>query len=152
MKNPRSEENWKRFCIFPLCSTILQFQNMKRTLRLETCLLTRLLHPLHRRRMEREAKTKVVASVWGGKGQNVFFLTAPAVLPRSIWKKQLNSTVSSKTTESKQLWRQEKEQIVPPKQTQRPLSCLLFPSFLHYMIHSICDRDGVYCVQWLRFI
>ena len=43
----------------------------------------------HRRRMEREAKAKVVASVWGAKF--VQFLAALAVLPLSIWKKRLNS-------------------------------------------------------------
>ena len=39
---------------------------------------------------EAEAKAKVDASVWGAKF--VQFLAAPAVLPRSIWKKRLNST------------------------------------------------------------
>ena len=48
-----------------------------------------------RRRMEREAKTKVVASVWGTKF--VQFLATLAVLPRSIWKKRLNSTALSKS-------------------------------------------------------
>ena len=36
----------------------------------------------HRRRMEREAKAKVVAFVWGA--EFVQFLAALAVLPRSI--------------------------------------------------------------------
>ena len=39
--------------------------------------------------METEGKAKVVASVWGAKF--VQFLAALAVLPRSIWKKRLNS-------------------------------------------------------------
>ena len=43
--------------------------------------------------MEREAKAKVVASVWGAKF--VIFLAVLAVLPQSIWEKRLNSTVSS---------------------------------------------------------
>ena len=43
----------------------------------------------HRRRMEREAKAKVVASVWGA--DFVQFLAALAILPRSIWKKRMNS-------------------------------------------------------------
>ena len=43
----------------------------------------------HRRRMETEAKAKVVTSVWGA--DFVQFLAALAVLPRSIWKKRLNS-------------------------------------------------------------
>ena len=38
----------------------------------------------HRRRIETKGKAKVVASVWGAKF--VQFLTALAVLPRSIWK------------------------------------------------------------------
>ena len=44
--------------------------------------------------METEGKAKVVASVWGAKF--VQFLAALAVLPRSVWKKRLNSTVSFK--------------------------------------------------------
>ena len=39
----------------------------------------------HRRRMETEAKAKVVASVWGAKF--IHFLAAKAVLPRSIERK-----------------------------------------------------------------
>ena len=38
--------------------------------------------------MEREAKAKVVASVWGA--DFVQFLTALAVLPRSIWNNRMN--------------------------------------------------------------
>ena len=41
--------------------------------------------------MEREAKAKVVASVLGAKF--VQFLATLAVLPRSIWKKRMNSTL-----------------------------------------------------------
>ena len=62
------------------------------------------LTPRHRR-MEREAKAKVVASVWGAKF--VQFLAPLAVLPRSIWKNMMNSTVSYKSAEAKQLERQE---------------------------------------------
>ena len=51
---------------------------------------------IHRRRMEREAKAKVVASVWGA--DFVQFPAALADLPRSIWKKRLNSSYSSKST------------------------------------------------------
>ena len=47
---------------------------------------------MHRRRIEREAKAKVVASVWGA--DFVQFLATLAVLPRSIWKNIMNSTVS----------------------------------------------------------
>ena len=50
----------------------------------------------HRRRMEREAKAKVMASFFGEKF--IQFLAAGAVLPRSSWKKRLKSTVSSKST------------------------------------------------------
>ena len=39
--------------------------------------------------MEREAKAKVIASVWGV--ECIQFLAALAVLPRLIWKKRLNS-------------------------------------------------------------
>ena len=42
----------------------------------------------HRGRMEREAKAKVVAPVWGA--EFIQFLGALAVFPRSIWKKRLN--------------------------------------------------------------
>ena len=58
----------------------------------------------HRRRMKREAKTKVVPSVWGA--ECIQFLAAQAVLPRSIWKKRLNSSYSSKLTDAKWLARQ----------------------------------------------
>ena len=44
----------------------------------------------HRRRMEREVKAKVVASVLGADFEQ--FLAALAVLPRSIWKKRSNSS------------------------------------------------------------
>ena len=54
--------------------------------------------------IETEGKSKVVMSVWGAKF--VQFLAALAVLPESIWKKRLNSSVSFKTTETKQLARQ----------------------------------------------
>ena len=49
--------------------------------------------------MDREAKAKVVASVWGA--EFIKFLAALAVLPRSIWKKRENSSYSSKLTEAK---------------------------------------------------
>ena len=54
--------------------------------------------------MGTEAKAKVVASVLGAKFDQ--FLAALSVLPRSIWKNKTNSTVSSKSTEAKQLARQ----------------------------------------------
>ena len=44
----------------------------------------------HRRRMEREAKAKVVVSVWGADFNQL--LAALAILPRSIWKKMMNSS------------------------------------------------------------
>ena len=49
---------------------------------------------IHRRRMETEAKLKIVASVWGT--EFIPFLAMLAILPRSIWKNRINSTVSSK--------------------------------------------------------
>ena len=42
--------------------------------------------------MAREAKATVVASVWGA--DFVQFLAALVVLPRSVWKKRLNSPYS----------------------------------------------------------
>ena len=48
----------------------------------------------HRRSMETEAKTKVVASVWEAKF--IKFLAALAVLPRSIRNKRLSSSFSFK--------------------------------------------------------
>ena len=66
------------------------------------------VHLTHRRRMEREAKAKVFASVWGA--DFVQFSAALAVLPRSIWKNRRSSTVSSKPTKSKQLAQQGIEQ------------------------------------------
>ena len=44
----------------------------------------------HWRRMEREAKAKVVAAVWGTEWLQ--FHATLAVLPRSIWNKRLNSS------------------------------------------------------------
>ena len=59
------------------------------------------LYPaVHRRRMERETKAKVVASVWA---DFVQFLATLAVLPRSIWKNRMNSIFSFKYTKTKQL-------------------------------------------------
>ena len=49
--------------------------------------------------MELEAKAKVIASVWGAKF--VQYLATLAVLPRSNWKKRLNSSFSSNSTEAK---------------------------------------------------
>ena len=72
---------------------------------------------------------KVVASVCGA--NFVQFLAALAVLPRSIWKKRLNSSFSFKWTKAKQLTRQDIEHILPPKPTRRPLHCLLIPSFFY---------------------
>ena len=59
------------------------------------------------------------------------FLATLAVLPWSIWKKRSNSSYFSKSTEAKQLARQGIEQILPPKQTRRPLPCLLILSFFY---------------------
>ena len=57
----------------------------------------------HWRRVEREAKAKVVASDWGA--EFIQFLAALTVLPRSIWKKWLNSFYSFPSWYNrKQLW------------------------------------------------
>ena len=59
----------------------------------------------HRRRMETEAKAKVVASGWGA--EFIQFLAVLAILSRHIGKNSMNSTFSSKLTEAKQLVWQE---------------------------------------------
>ena len=46
------------------------------------------MYSTHGRRMAREAKTKVVASVW--EADFVQFLAALADLPRSIWINRMN--------------------------------------------------------------
>ena len=56
--------------------------------------------PYHKRRIEREEKAKLVASVWREKF--IQFLAALAVLPQLNWKKKLNSSLSFKSTEGKQ--------------------------------------------------
>ena len=57
------------------------------------------LSSFHRRRMETEAKAKVVSSVWGA--DFIQFLAALTIFPRSIWKNRRISTFSSKSTERK---------------------------------------------------
>ena len=52
------------------------------------------------------------------------YLEGTVEFSRSAWKKRFNSTVSFKSTETKQLARQGIEQILPRKQTRRPLTCL----------------------------
>ena len=90
--------------------------------------------------METEGKAKVIASVWGATFFQ--FLAALAVLTPvyleetvefswSIRKKQMNSTVSFKSTKTKQLTQQGIELILSPKPTRRPLPCLLSPSFFY---------------------
>ena len=64
--------------------------------------------------MEREAKVRVVAPVWGA--DFVQFPAALAVLPRLILKNRMNSTVFSKPTEAKQLAQQGILKTCPPKQ------------------------------------
>ena len=89
--------------------------------------------------MERETKAKVIESVWGA--DFVQFLPALAVLPQSIRKNRTNSTVSSKSTEAKQLARQGIEQNLPPKQTRRPLLLILSLSFFY----------ALYVCTWCKF-
>ena len=52
--------------------------------------------------MEREAKAKVVGSVWGA--DFVQFLAALDVLPRSIWRNRMNLTVSLPTVFTVHIW------------------------------------------------
>ena len=75
-------------------------------------------------RIRRQGKRS--ARLFGG--QN-FINSVLAVVPQMI-KKWMNSTFSFKQTKAKQLARQGIKQILPPKQTQRPLPCLLIPFFL----------------------
>ena len=96
--------------------------------------------------MEREAKAKVVASVWGS--DFVKFLAALAVLPRWVWKKRLNSSYSSKSTEAKQLARQGIERNLPPKQTQRPLLLLLSPSFFYSLYLRTFVNSSCFLSLW----
>ena len=56
------------------------------------------------------------------------------VLINNYSKNRMNSTVSSKPTEAKQLARLGIEHIKPPKQTQQPLPLLLSPSFFYSMV------------------
>ena len=59
-------------------------------------------------------------------GQNLLKILAPlAVLPRSLWKNEMNSTVSSKSTEAKQQAWQGIEQNLPPPNGRDDL-CLYF--------------------------
>ena len=74
--------------------------------------------------VKRDAKAKVVASVWGP--DYVQFLATLAVLPRSIWNNRMNSTVSSNTKEAKHLARQGTEQNLPPPPNRSDDLCLCF--------------------------
>ena len=76
--------------------------------------------------MGTEAKAKVVAyTVFGA--QNL-----------------LNSTISSKSTEAKQLTRQKIEHILPAKQTRLPLPLLLSPSFFYGWGETLFDKISLY--------
>ena len=78
-----------------------------------SCFLSLCCHSTHqRRRMELEDKAKVVASFLGA--ECVQFLAALAVLPRSVGKKRMNSTVSSKATKAQQLTQQGIDKILTP--------------------------------------
>ena len=76
-----------------------------------------------RRKMETEEKENIVASVWWAKC--IQYFAALAVLLRSLRKKRMNSTFSSKSTEVKQLARQGIQQIFPQKNRRDDL-CLCF--------------------------
>ena len=86
--------------------------------------------------MEKEEKAKVVASGWGA--EFCQFFAALAVLPRSIWYKTYNSSFSSKSTETKQLPRQEVKKFGPPNRGDD--LCLCFS--LH---PSSMPRWQIYC-------
>ena len=93
--------------------------------------------------MEREAKAKVVASVWGA--DFVQFLAALAVLSRSVGNKRLNSSYSSTSTEAKQLAQQGTEQSLPPNRHDD--FCMFFslhPSFMSkYLGNSLVSVGGI---------
>ena len=77
------EENCQK-CNIQYLTSLCTFESK---IFLKTIVLLGLLIWTHRRRKEREAKAKVVASVWGA---DFFqFLAALAVLPRSIWKDRM---------------------------------------------------------------
>ena len=86
--------------------------------------------------MDREAKAKGVVSVWGT--DFVHFLAMLAVLPRSIWKNSINSTVSSKSTEAKQLVRQGIEQNLPPQPDVTIFSFASVFVLLLWALHKEC--------------
>ena len=96
------------------------------------------MQTIHRRRMELEDKAKVIASVWGGRICSIPFRSS--VLPWSIRKKMLNSSYFSKLTEAKQLAQQGIEQLLPPKQTRRPLPCLIILSSYETVLVLNCPR------------
>ena len=86
-------------------------------------------------------KVITIGEGWGA--EFVQFLGALAVFPQSIWKNRRNSTVSSKPTKAKQLARQGIEQNLLPRQMQRPLPCLLSPSFF-YGNYSLAEAVSVF--------
>ena len=76
-----------------------------------------LVHMAHRRRMEREAKAKVVEYVWGKICFTSFRAScfASVYLEETVEFNRFFPTVNSRSTESKKLARQEIEQFLPPK-------------------------------------
>ena len=98
--------------------------------------------------METEGNANVVASVWGA--NFVTFFPALAVLSQSIWKEKVEIILffqidRGKTASVAIFFLQ----ILPPKQTRRPLPCLLFPSFFyargvtvnHLIIHLMNKKE-----------
>ena len=70
----------------------------------------------------------------------------------------MNSSVSFKLTETKQLARQGIKQIFTRKPTQQPLPCLLFPSFFYAVytvivlfIYGRVIGSSMYCVQCVHY-
>ena len=117
------------------------------TVNLLYVILLRILH-MHRRRM------KVFAFVWQEKC--IQFLSALAVLPRTILKNRMNSSLTfksswcnssfySKSSQAKQLAWQRIEYILSPKQQRRPLSSLLSLSFFYgqMALHTSGQNPGL---------
>ena len=107
--------------------------------------------------METEAKAKVVAFVWEKNWLNSLPCNSCFALDdlnyrmnctKMIWKKRMNSSYSSKSSQAKQLVRQRIGWILPLKQKWRPLPFLLSLSFFYANTHLvILDRVRQYGVE-----
>ena len=102
----------------------------------------------HRRRIELEDEANVVASFWGGGGKIRFIPCCASCFASVDLEKQDEFDLFFHIDQAKQIARQQIEQILPTKQTQRTLPCLLIPAFFyglnpHFSILS--DRVNLHC-------